>query len=322
MRKLALGVSLLLLAASNAFASPSEVATQHPLGMMHLSTTPRGTAVLEEGEVEVRLSGAISNTLNIETDIFRIDAETREGTLLLSYGLTPDLTASLRQSIDYRGAGWTDQGIDEWHKFYGLPRGPRRRTSKDKFIMEALTTDGSTFSLTRDGVAFSDLDIELKYLAWRSPDGDTRVSVVPALRLPTGADTYGQDSVDAGLNLIASRTFGRFEVTGGLSYVYFLDQTLGELRFTENHYGAFFACEYHVTKNFALLVELIGESALLDNAVQYPDYQTYIDFGVSYRLSDGVLLEALLREDPAPEDSTADITVFGGVRWQFGNENN
>lgn len=309
---------LLLVLPATALATPSGISNQHPLGLVHLSTTPIGAETLPAGTSELKLSGAISNTLNREEDAFRIDAETREGALAYSYGLSPGLELSLRQAVDYRGGGHTDQAIDEWHKFFGLPRGPRRHTSKDQYVIEGVTKEGEDFSLERHGTAMSDLDVGVKYELWNDLLDESVLSIVPVMRLPTGADTFGQDSVDTGLTLVASTKLGRFDFTAGLSYAYFFDSTLSGIRYSRNHYGAFAGVEYQLTDSFSAVLDVLAESALVDNIAEYPDYQTYLDAGVRWWTTDSVGLEFFFREDPAPEDGTTDFTLFGALRLRFG----
>jgi len=309
-------VVLLLLFAAQARAEPLDLSNQHPLAQLHLAPSPRTAFLPEAGELKLAFTGGWSNTVNRERGDYLIDTETREGALSLEYAVGSRLSVGLRQALIYRGAGVTDSWIDDWHQIFGLPRGARSKIPEDRYRIEGVTREGEEFSLERSGTHFSDLDLNLKSVVYAKEDQSFDISLSPMLRLPTGSDQFGQDGLDFGLGILMSTRLEQWEFDFGGSYFYFGDENLANLRFEKNHLNAYLSAEYQLVSGLSLFGDIVAESALLANVPQYPDFQTYLDLGLGIPLDKNSELTLGVRENPYPEDSTTDISVFFSLRWR------
>lgn len=314
LRLAALGLWLGLAAAVQ--AEPLPISNQHPLAQIHLAPGLAEAVPQGEGSLRMSLAAAWSNTINRERGDFLIDAESREGALALDYGLSDDISFGLRQALIYRGAGITDSWIDDWHQFFGLPRGPRAKVPEDEYVIQTSTRDGETFRLNERGTHFSDLDLRLKYTFYTADDKTFFAALMPALRLPTGAQGYGQSSLDYGLSLLTSKLLPQWQFDTGVSFFYFADNSLDELEYVSEHWNGFVNIEYKLVSGMSILADALVESALLKNVPQYPDYQVYVDLGLRFPLTENIKLDLSFRENPFQEDSTTDFTLFAALHWQ------
>jgi len=314
-RLVSFGLLSVLMLTAEALGEPARVYNPHPLGSIHLSVPPQSASPVEPQQLLLELSGSIANTVNREPHQYLIDAQTQDGSLFAAFAPTEDLQLEAHQALIYRGAGDTDHIIEEWHDTFGLPKGPRVRIPENQYVIEGDTREGETFGVSRKGTHFSGLDLSAKYRFYQSADLD--LAVLPSLRLPTGADTFGPDNTDLGISGLATYRMSRLTLDFGATYVYFADTELDALRYEKSHFSGFGAVDYAWTDSFALLAALTLESALLENVEQYPDYQVYADFGFRIALCPSSAFEFVVRENPGPDDSTADITLFGSIQMKL-----
>ena len=291
---------------------PVPLRDQHPLALLHLSALPQSAEVQPRNSTEFFSSLTISNTLNRERGDFLVDAETRVLELGVKRSLTDSLELSLRGNVIYRGGGESDQLIEEWHSIFGLPNGQRRRVPQNSFTLEGSNRDGTTFALSRDGVALGDLSLGAKQLLWRDDRGSLALSIRGAL--PTGADSYGQDAVDIGSDLLGSYALGEsVAVHGGVGYIFFGDTEESGLHYRTHHGNAFFAVGWQMTSALSLLVQGIVSSALVEDLPRYPDFSSYLDVAFRYGTRASGYASILLRENPYPDKSTTDVSLLAEV---------
>ncbi len=313
-----LGVALAVGGAAEAIAdtAPLAIRDQHPLALLHLSAVPQSAAPIDMGSTLFSSSLSLSNTLNRERGDFLIDAETRVFEVTARHTIVEGLELSATASAMYRGGGGTDHLIEEWHSIFGLPNGQRRRVPQDSFAIEGTNRDGSKFSFTRDGVAMGDLALGAKQLLYVSSDRSQLVSATVRAALPTGAESYGQDAIDVGSDLLGSWSItDSLAAHLGTSYIFFGDVEEEGLRYQRHHYSSFFTLGYQLTPSLSVLAQGVISSALLKDLPRYPDFSTYLDVALRYSRSGGGSASLALRENPYPDKSTTDVTLFAEVNF-------
>jgi len=293
---------------------PIGIRDPFPLGLLVPSFVAQSPEVLPRHGLSLKTSLLWSNTINRKSGGYLIDSETRVLGFLLKGSPTENLELSIDLPLVWRGGGVLDGPIFSWHKTFGLSQGPRDDDDidHDQYLIEGLTRDDESFQLNRQGTHFGDLTLGAKYLVSKGNQFVPAVSLVASVQLPTGADTYGLNGLGLSAGLLASKSWGRWALYQGVNYSYLVDPKVESLRFERHRAAGFVSAEYALDYLSAHLA-LSAASNLLDNVQRFPEYQTYLDFGLTFPLSDRIELQLLLRENPAPGKGTADFSMYAAL---------
>ncbi|MFN8389172.1 MAG: DUF3187 family protein [Bdellovibrionota bacterium] len=297
---------------------PLPLRNVHPAGLLHISQHPEGAEVVADSEPRVGVLGSISNTMNREKGVFLIDAETRVVDFNAKIGVAPNLEVGAWLPLYYRGSGFTDQPIDEWHQTFGLPRGPRRRIPKDDYSFSGRNDDGTRFDLTETGTGLGNLELNAKY-RFSDDQHEGGAALMPSVGLPTARSEFGAEQLDFGLTLFFDRRFGDTAVYSGVSCFHFLDESVGNLQQAPNVVQGFVGAAYSISQRSSLYLGVDAASAMIVDALEYPDYQLYLDFGGRIGITDRTQVVLGFRENPTPSEGTTDITFEVGLESQFGS---
>lgn len=281
---------------------PTQVSNLHPFAQFHLNPLTVSNTSLCANCFGTTVLQTISNTVNRESGEFLVDSETRSTEMLISFGATENLQLDLKQILYYRGAGFTDHIIDEWHQAFSLPRGPRGRIPQDEFIIEGDNLDGSSFSIKDKGVGLSDLQYGIKYRL------NSNLSLSLFATVPTGGSKFGHNGSDIGAGLLFGSSNRWIRVNSSLNVVHQSDRQIQGLHFASEVATGTFHISAPVNDNLQLFLGLLLHSAIVEEIHTYPRYGVYLDVGVKRALFDGWEAEMLIRENPYPDDSTTDIS--------------
>lgn len=302
---------------------PIRTGVQHPFALLHLTPEPRAPRVLTKGAFEGRGAFIWSNTANREKRDYRVDAETRVLDLHGAYGLTETLQLDVALPVIYRGGGFTDQMLDEYHRVLGLPRGPRGRLPYDDFRMEGFTDDGGTFRFDETGTGFGTAAVGLT--ADLTPLSVPRAPVALSLELglPTGSDELGQDSVDlrATLSGAYAPTARPVLLFGGISSVVLGDRFESGVDYPEAIHGFYLGAEADlIPGSLSLVASALATTEIVENVRRFPIYGVYLDVGLRYWRREGIAYELSVRENPGPDAGTTDISILLGLTLHFERE--
>lgn len=324
MRKTLLLISLTLIAITAAQAETYknwdkgliEMSNQFPLALNHNSLRPTTPKVLATDESELSLNLAISNTFIKQDGKYTIDGEYRTVNLGYYQGISEDLQLGVQLPIIWRGAGFMDSLIDDFHRTFGLPRGDRVNFPEDQFGHFGLNEDGGGFVIRDDGLEIGDLTVRSKYNITEGDQDKPAWALIAELTLPTASNSdYGQGAVDLLLGALVSKRWDDWSLYGGASYIYYGDDQVNNVTFEENHLEGFLGGEYSYDQDLSLNVVFYLASDLISSIEGFPSYQFYIDTGLKYKSSDDTTLEFLIRENPAPSQATTDVTLYFGVNF-------
>ena len=310
---------LLLACCPNAVAEtnwargPIELGNQYPLALVHTSLSPTSTEVLEKNHYKVRTALIWSNNLTLKEDQYIHDAETRVTPLELHWGLGGNLQASIKAPLIWRGGGLLDSTIDNWHQFFGMPRGERDKIEDNEFSLSGINDDGSIYDLHSDGFHLGDIDLSLKYLLTKGDNKMPAFSLIGTIRVPTAHGSYGQDSIDLLVGGLASKKWEDLTLYSGASYSYFLDNQIKNLSYQEHNFSGFINLEYLAWDNIGIHIGFSAYSEMLDGASGFPDHSVYFDSGFKYHHSKDTDFEFLVRENPSDGDGTVDVSFLFGI---------
>ncbi len=296
---------------------PIELRDQHPLSLLHTTFRPQDASILATDSARLGANLSWSNTLNYKAEGFRVDAETRVSDLFLRYGLVPGLEVQFSQNIIWRGPGESDELIRAFHKAFQIDQARSEQVPEDVYDISGFNNDGTTFQISRDGFGLSGLETSLKY----SPSDQTaeeRWSVLFGVGLPTGTSEFAQDGIDLQLALYGQAGFDDIDFYSGAALLYYTDNEINNLKFPSFQYAGFLGVRVPINSEFALYLGGHLASILLDDVNGYPDYQTYVDFGVRSRVTSRLVLDTALRENVLHSQGTTDITLMVGVTYLLG----
>ncbi|MCB0324033.1 MAG: DUF3187 family protein [Bdellovibrionales bacterium] len=298
---------------------PIRLADQFPLALYHESFAADSPAVLSPGELEVGGSFAWSNTVNRKGSSYLIDAEVRRLALEVSFAPMQHWEVGLQVPVLWEGGGVLDSFIDGWHSVFALPDGPRNDPDigEDEFEVRGDTYDRRRASVEAPGTVVGDVTLENKWLFTEGGADAPAIAGSLAVRLPTGEDQLSQNGVDLLGTLLLSRRLGRLVGYAGVGYAFSSDLEQAGFRFEQHRLGGFFYGEWEAFDTISLLLGVQGGSNYVANIERFPNYQLYLDLGLKIGLGSSSTLELLIRENPAPDQGTTDVTFLLGLTNRF-----
>ena len=256
-----------------------------------------------------------SNTVNVEssaTEQLTVDEETAELDLELSRALDAWRFRAWLPVL-HRDGGLLDAPIEDWHRFWGLPRGDRPLRPRNAYLISYANTSGTSFEAGR-GTALGDVALEAgRALIDRDA---SRLLLMAGVTLPSGdrARLTGDGALNAALWLEGGITLGsRFtlDARAGLSH------TGGTLPLPAERRIAFgtLAIGWHATSRLDATVQLDGHTRVVSGS-DLPSLSHAVvgTFGGRYRLASGSTLEFGVSED-VEVDHSPDVSFHVGWRW-------
>jgi hypothetical protein len=249
---------------------------------------------------------------------YQIDEEFRTFQLSADYAVSDDLTLLARVPVLWRGGGVLDGVIDDWHRVFSLPRGGREVVADDQYFIGGITDDGDVFDLDANGLGLGNIATGARYKLFRSADDGTTVALQSLLSLPTAEGSLGHEGIDLSLGLIAERPFGSFYLTVGGALLGRSDDSIDTIEYADIVGSGFVYLEWLVSERWSLGVGLQGSTRQIDSIVGFPEHTLYLDTSVGYRLSAHQSLQVLVRENPSPQEGSADVTFALQYQHEIG----
>ncbi len=292
---------------------------QFTLAMLHTSLRPREAKVLKERPFRLRSSFVWSNTANRKRGHYLVDAETRTLEFELDARVSERFEIGIRVPLVYRGGGVLDSPIYRWHEVFGLPQETRDDDDikHDEHRVGGRNDDGSRFDLRRQGTYFGDITLAGQYQFLEEDDSLPALSLRTEVQLPSSAEEFGQDKADVQVAMLIAKGRSNWRMFGGLAYMHALDTVESGLRFMRHRGAAFLGARYIFAEKNALSCALLASTQILAGVSQFPKYAVYTDFAYQRILSERHTLELVLRENPAPDEGTADVSFLIGLQSVF-----
>jgi hypothetical protein len=294
---------------------PIRLEDRFTLSISRLTFSPDSARIIEARKTRLRTSFSASNTINRKGRSFLIDSEDRDLTLELTHGLSESVEIGLSVPIIWRGGGVLDSAIFEWHSLFGLPQGPRDDADieDNEYTVTGLTDEGDRFSIASKGVRLGDIRTRIKYQLFDKP----LISSALELKLPTGSSAYGSTGVDLLASLHMEQRYMDFAFHSAIAYSFYGAPDNDQIRYQRHRAYSALHIEYMPYQSLSLLVGLILNSNLVQDIERFPNYQLYLDLGFKFAVSDSIEVEFLIRENPAPDQGSSDITGHLGTSIIF-----
>ncbi|MGB5600970.1 MAG: DUF3187 family protein [Gammaproteobacteria bacterium] len=208
---------LLFVAAIAVLHSPASKADpflsrdQNPFTMVYGQPLPTPARLPAPANPRFSVSLEIANTLNAEltgNEELLIDFEGYNLTLGGVEALNEHWALKLDLSFMYRSGGVFDHAIDEWHKFFGLPRAYRPLVPDNNITIYYASADAVNYGSNQSTSGIADSQLSLGRTLYQ--DEKTAVSAWAAIDLPLGdrRELRGNDDLDYSIWLAASTGLG------------------------------------------------------------------------------------------------------------------
>jgi hypothetical protein len=168
-------------------SGPFQTRDQNPFSMVYGQPLPTGARLPEPGRATYAVALDIANTLNLNEsadETLLLDFESYVLTTSLSYSPAVNWALKIDIPLIYRGSGFLDHTIDNWHTRFGLPRASRAKTADDQLSI-VHTRNGLTdvdIGASTSGIGDTQFSLGRQFVA----SDDSAVSLWVAVDLPTG----------------------------------------------------------------------------------------------------------------------------------------
>jgi len=235
---------------------------------------------------------------NSSRDSLETDGEAERLAWRGRYGIAPRWEVGLTVPFYFTSGGFLDSTIESWHHFFGLPNA-NRADRPDRQIVYRYTRDGVTLLDVHDSAeGIGDLRLQAGYAA------SDLIVIRTQLKLPTGSSSHllgngavgGATWVDFTMPFPAGSRFSGF-ASAGLSY----NATGDVLAPLQRHvipFGAVgLSCRLFGELSAAVQYAIHGK--LYENSTLAPldSIGAPLSFGLDYRFTNQMRLEALIQED-------------------------
>ncbi|MBS0393381.1 MAG: DUF3187 family protein [Proteobacteria bacterium] len=316
---------ILLTAALVATAAPAAaqllpVRDQNPLVRGAYVPLPAALAPAPDGGLGFAANVQWSNTVNLAdtaTERMTVDEETVETDLTLSAAAAGwQLRATL--PVIHRGAGVLDAFIDDWHRFFGLPRGDRPSRPRNIYAIDYQRAGLPTLEAPA-GTALGDLALEGGRVLADSATG--RLEGWVGLEAPTGSRSRltGDGALDAAAWLAGETRLSAVWTLAGRAGASYVGGDAGAgLPFRRVLGFASLALQWDATPRLGAVLQFDAHSAIArGSSVNFLGRAIELTIGGRYRLASGAVFEAGVVED-VEVDHSPDVTFQLGLRWPVG----
>jgi hypothetical protein len=149
------------------------------------------------------------------TTLFLVDGETHRTTFTAHHGFGKNLDVAIAVPFANIGGGSSDGFIEHFHATLNLGDNQRVAVQRNHETVFVRTANNNTYLRDRPtGNYLGDIAVSAKYELTAFEDPNLAISAQAAIELPTGkAQTLdGSGSFDGGLQLLATRDYGRMRV--------------------------------------------------------------------------------------------------------------
>ena len=300
-------LSLSYIAAAQELGGPIPLRNQFPLTAAHLSFLPQDTAVLAQGQAKVTVSSAWSNSFILK-DSYEVDAESVELRARGRLGLGNEAEVALDLPFQWMGGGVLDTPIDNWHRFWGFPRGQRGERPANSYAVSGVTEEFEGFNLPADGMRMGNpvLGGKMGVLG----DSESSVSIISELSFPKLTSGYAHQGVDLSLGAVGTERLSWGAVHYGGALFGYSSSGYKGVPVAPLHGEGFLSAEWAATQRLALIATVLGATQTVRDIQGFPLYSIYLDLGARLRISPSSFAVVAFRENPAPHYGTTDISFM------------
>ena len=188
--------------------SPFQTRDQNPYNLIHGQPLPVNAQIAKPDQPLWNTGFTVTNTLNIEStssNSIYLDYESYQINASLQYALNRHWSLKMDLPVIYKGGGFLDSAINNWHEFFNLPQADRPNVANDLYQIKRVDNNMTVNDIQSSATRIGDIQLALANEFYKRPD--TTISAWAGLKLPTGNSEQltGNDAVDASLWLAANQ---------------------------------------------------------------------------------------------------------------------
>jgi len=322
------GIGLLMVLVTieaSADSSPFYTSNENPLVISYGIPAPESARLLDKGE---HSNSGFLTVSSIATESSRsnerltLDGESYRMNFRLRYGWTKNLQLGMDLSALRHEGGRLDGFVENWHDWFGLPKGDRPDQPKNRLLYKYAKDNNTVLELKDSESGIGDLRLSAIYQLKNTDD--SQLAVRGGIKLPTGdADKMtGSESTDAYVDLLYSLVpdFEKKSITlhAGLGILHTgSGDILNDIKEDLIPYGHT-TLAWAVSDTINLKLQLNGHGSMYDSSLGVlNDNSVELIMGGTVRMGTNWKLDISMSEDILG-DSAPDFTMLMGLRYQPG----
>jgi len=287
-----------------------------PLQRLGLTPSMEGATLTPRGRVQADVWMGYSSIWEQDSsavaNVF-LDLERLITAVTVRVGVADRLELGARATVERTGGGFLDRGIMRFHKI--IQMGDRRRPEypRDAYGQWLRDADGTLLVEVpgRSVPTLEDVRLFAKGSLFASGDRRSALTVKAEARVPTAANTLGEERADVGLTLLGQTAWRGFYVHAllGGTTVRRSPELVAVLR--DRQWVGMLGVERPLRPGLSAVAQLTGSTQLLRD---FGDHDvdgalTNLIFGLAGRTGGGWRWEAGMQEDVPPRGPSNDFAV-------------
>jgi hypothetical protein len=302
-------------------AAPLVTRNQNPLLLPYGLPLPLPARLIGPGDGRASLDVNWSNAANLETSgerEFTLDAETIDVRLRVEHAFSERWAAMIELPWRSLSGGTLDGFIENWHDFFGLPEGPRRRMPQDRLLIDYQQSGETLLHIEDSASGIADIPLGAGFQVTTSDD--RALAAWLTLDLPVGDsdDLLGSGALDVALSLAGEiQVAERWQLFGQLDAVW-----LGDGDILPEYQQSFVVAglagvSWNAWRALDLTVQFYGNSKVFDVPVTgLSGDAVVLSYGGTWRTNGGWRLDFGMNED-IDVDASPDATFYFLVQKAF-----
>jgi hypothetical protein len=302
-------------------AAPLVTRNQNPLLLPYGLPLPLPARLIGPGDGRASLDVNWSNAANLETSgerEFTLDAETVDVRLRVEHAFSERWAAMIELPWRSLSGGSLDGFIENWHDFFGLPEGPRRRMPQDRLLIDYQQSGETLLHIEDSASGIADIPLGAGFQVTTSDD--RALAAWLTLDLPVGDsdDLLGSGALDVALSLAGEiQVAERWQLFGQLDAVW-----LGDGDILPEYQQSFVVAglagvSWNAWRALDLTVQFYGNSKVFDVPVTgLSGDAVVLSYGGTWRTNGGWRLDFGMNED-IDVDASPDATFYFLVQKAF-----
>jgi len=301
---------------SNIGLGPLQMRSWAPLVHGRLNTVPELQRFPKAGHVFFSCVGTWVNYFCLEQNAYLIDAEVFSLIARLEYDITNRITIGVDIPVGFRGGGYLDRFIMDFHKTLGLGQHHRDEYPQNMLHIDFQFDDGTSYQLQREGNEFyaEDMTGFVQLLCTKGSDLFPAVSIGIAAKIPIKTSHTVFESIDYGIYCSLSKRIRNLYFYGTLSSIYIktIPEEFAVLK--KNRLNATVVCEFRFNKSSSFIAQYTMGGAVANTYYELSKKSHEITIGYKKRFGTW-MLELGLLENTVFFDNSPDVGFHFGISF-------
>ncbi|MFT7487595.1 MAG: hypothetical protein ACI9F9_003456 [Candidatus Paceibacteria bacterium] len=252
-----------------------------------------------------------------------VDAETVRGTYRTRHGLSDRLDVEVEIPFLWAGAGGLDGFVEDFHDFFGLPKGGRDENEDDHYEVNVSDGGEEIYGLDSYEVGLQDIPVFLTYLVTEESPSAPAFATRIGVEFPTGSESggFGNGAFDFGAGLLAEKSMGRWTTSGAFNFTVpgqsdRMERISGQKY--DPQFGIEVGLEYRWDDHFSLIAGTVWTSRMLSSLTLEEINREVFDLGLGaiFDISDRSRFGFSVHEDLVSATGS-DLTLQMGWVWGY-----